>query len=611
MNRRFFMKTLAVAVCTANMARINPLYAQSSSSSLLRSLDLDLSGPGRIGFYVDYSELDSTGVHTFYVCRTHGTEGSVSVSFSTSGDAHTNASGTLTWGDGEADIKSFNVEVPTKGNGDHRIAARLSNPTGGASLHHPTSPVAMGIIDDNTAATSNAIFIHADAASNGNGSYSNPYNNWYSARDAVTASTRFIYIRGNLVPDTTDRNDGASNVKFLDIGDTFSGRQSESERIVIRSWPGYEGGVDGGGQTDVAGFRGAADNTNYVTIRKLSFTNLDNRDGGSSAGKCYAIRTDSRNDRTLNFWTAEEIKIDGINSGQNAAVACWYTEGECYGYRLWRWNVANAKHQFNGKMLHTFESYDAGEVSIQRCHIQNTAAGFYQKKSPSYANAVGFSMRFNLLDGQYVRLSTQGTHPAANYHIIQGNVFKNTLDTYESMPIRLDNNGSAGGGTKHWIACNVFYNYDFSSFGMFTADDPGYTNIIHFNNIYSNVKRAWRYDTGTTLPEYADHNHYHNDSAEVMFDIQGTTIYSLSSLKSSTPYEKVATAGSPSFKSIASNDWSLADGSPCIGAGVSGSDQGIYLAGVEILGDQGLQSPGYIPVPKSPPSATTMTVEKS
>ena len=44
-------------------------------------LNITLSTAGRVGFYVDYSELATTGTHIFYVARTHGTAGAVSVSY--------------------------------------------------------------------------------------------------------------------------------------------------------------------------------------------------------------------------------------------------------------------------------------------------------------------------------------------------------------------------------------------------------------------------------------------------------------------------------------------------------------------------------------------------
>ena len=107
------------------------------------SLSLVISTPGRIGFYCDYSELSDAGTHTFYICRTHGTAGTVSVNYSTAGDTHTAVSDTLTWLDGEADIKTVTVPVSASdlsvhaaaGLGEHRIILSLSNPLGGAVLH--------------------------------------------------------------------------------------------------------------------------------------------------------------------------------------------------------------------------------------------------------------------------------------------------------------------------------------------------------------------------------------------------------------------------------------------------------------------------------------------
>jgi hypothetical protein len=41
------------------------------------SMSLSLTTAGRLGFFIDYSELETVGTHNFYVTRTHGSQGAV------------------------------------------------------------------------------------------------------------------------------------------------------------------------------------------------------------------------------------------------------------------------------------------------------------------------------------------------------------------------------------------------------------------------------------------------------------------------------------------------------------------------------------------------------
>ena len=78
-----------VAGLDGKLRGADPTGLLGGSGSDLISMSIALTTAGRLGFYIDYSELATTGTHTFYVTRTHGTAGAVSCGYTTGGDAHT------------------------------------------------------------------------------------------------------------------------------------------------------------------------------------------------------------------------------------------------------------------------------------------------------------------------------------------------------------------------------------------------------------------------------------------------------------------------------------------------------------------------------------------
>lgn len=603
MKRRNFVKNIALAIGALPLLKLTPSSAAIIPPGGSIPLRLNLSTPGRVGFYVDYSELDTIGTHIFYVCRTHGTEGTVSVGYKTFGDNHSNTAGTLTWGNGEADVKSFTVNVNSKGPGDHRIFAQLTNPTGGVALHHGDHTMAYGVIDDDTIDTANAIFIDANATNNGNGSIVNPYNNWYDARDSVGIETRYIYIKGLIVPNTTDGPTNVGDSYYLGIEDTFkNGRSNETQRIYIRNWPGFIGGIDGGGSTTVSGFR-AARCGNYITIRNLTIQNLHNSNGSLSS-KGYALRTYSKGEPVDHF-TAEKIKVRNIFSGQGAAVAVWYSEGYCKGIKMWRWDIDDVTRS-KPKPLTAFEAYAAASVSIQRCTFGETCGGVYEKETPNTPNEIGYSIRFNHFQNSAVRFSTQGGRPLSNWAIVQSNIF----DSPNECAIRTDCNGESSASQKRWIVGNIIHNWNHGTLPGFWVNHSSMVDTIQFHNIFSEVQTAYRYDhPSTTLPEYSDYNHYYRPGLDTEFLFEGETRYSLSTLQNVKGFDKNSLEGDPLFVNRSANNWKLAENSPAKGTGLNQSDKGPHLVGHEIIGAAGTMTASNPTTQTAPPSKTTLSVQ--
>jgi hypothetical protein len=563
----------------------NPLVKRPSLASVV-SMSLGLTTAGRLGFFIDYSELATVGDHTFYLTRTHGSTGVVGCTWTAydSADGSQLATGNASWADQSLDVLSFTVNVPSKPLGDHRIYVLLSNPTGGAALHHGIDTVAYGIIDDDTIATSNAIFIDADAVTNGVGTEASPYNNWYSARDTVTVATKYIYIKGLMIPDTTDTVAMSNTVNHLALKNTFEGRTNESQRLIIRNWPTFTGGIDGGGQANVAGFAidGASSSNGsleYISFRRLSGTNLDNTTGGISSGKCYFLRTRGGSSGACTHITTERINIDGVISGANAAVAVWFNEG-CANLKMWRWTVANTSHAAVDRTypLLSFECFRTENVSIQCCTIEQTAGGFYEKEGVELVTKVGMSVRFNHLKGAHVRFSTQGVSQIQDFHIIQNNIFDTMFDSHSFQPVRFDMIDNGSRSTKTHISNNVFYNYDFSTYGMINVSNLGFQGIAIYNNIHYLSKRPIRFNENVDSAEYIDYDHYEYDGLTApTFRYLSASESSLSALQSTTSFAINSTIGDPLFTSDADGDFTLQASSPALTSGVSGTQKGVYL----------------------------------
>ena len=609
MERRFFIKLLAASIAATNVYRIPQLHAQTSGSqNLVLPLKLNLAGAGRLGFYIDYSELNTVGTHTFYAIRTHGSEGNVTCSWTAydSADGTQLATGDLSWADQSLDVISFTVNVPSKLAGDHRIYVLLSNPLGGAALHHGDSTVAYGIIDDDTIATSNAIFIDADAVTDGVGTEASPYNNWYSARDAVKVTDRYIYIKGLMLPDATDRDAPSArvyNAKHFGLKTTFDGRESEAQRLIIRNWPTFIGGITGSGDTNTAGFLldGASIFTNsikYVTFKNLSMLNL----GGDTGVQSFAIRTKGGATDAIEHITAENIIVDGIVSGQASAIAVFYSE-DCSNLKMWRWDIKNASYVADTPSgLHSFQCYRTDNVSIQRCTFHPTAGGAYEKEGFSGEVRVGLSLRFNVFDGPQLQFSTQGGRQSQDFQIIQNNIFSNTSIPSFSKLIEFTMSSTLTISSKQLVSNNVFYNYNDLALAV---GKPGWNGLIIYNNIFHEVRVGWRFSAGTTPPEYSDHNLFQNEilQSEMAFFLLGPdTIPNLQGVRDISKFEAKSITSNPLFINAEAGQFKLMDGSPALNQGVNGTNMGVYLSGVEIIGAD--NSPYSLPAKMDSPDVT-------
>jgi plastocyanin len=118
--------------------------------------------PGTLRFaQASYSVSEGAGSINIAVSRVNGADGAVSISYAaaagtaTSGADFTATSGTLSWADGDASNKTFNVPIAndTTQEPNETVLLSLSSPTGGAVLDNARKAATLTIIDDDAPAS--------------------------------------------------------------------------------------------------------------------------------------------------------------------------------------------------------------------------------------------------------------------------------------------------------------------------------------------------------------------------------------------------------------------------------------------------------------------------
>lgn len=594
MERRFFLKVLVASIAATNIYKIPQLHAQTLSSlNLVLSLNLNLTGSGRLGFYIDYSERETVGEHTFYVTRTHGSQGAVTVEYATEGDAHNNVSGTLIWQDSDMSVKSFTVEVTsadldahqnTLGLGEHRIVARLSNPTNNAALHFGTEETkAYGVIDNDVLASdANAVFYDSAAVTNGTGTQASPYNSVYDAIASI-GNKRYLYGKGaTIVDDTYTDSVYSSTVKCLPVP---TSRKDEAARVYVRNWSGNTWAIQGNGtDTDVGGFFTDAIGISYHTYKGIDFANMNTT--GLSVD-CFAIYHQYTGGLSINI---EQCTADNINGGGNTgAYMLWGVDGG----KVWRCTSNNIQRLGDSTNENTamFFTYDGKNISVQRCQASNSDALIYHKRVAAPFD-VSTSVRF-CIDAtdkgvHYGRSGSAGV--PHSYTVVQCNLFKpspNNVCGIYNLAGSIGSNGS-NNATKHWWCNNVFYGRGRGESSAIMGTQM--YNAAIFNNIMLDCRKVWS--------DFADSSAFGPDIEFADFNCEfGTTLTSQRYQWKGVNYSTAALLNAensnysgndinqdPLFTDAFNGDFTLQPTSPALTAGVDGTQQGIYLLGIEKIG---------------------------
>ncbi len=586
MNRRDFIKYTAMSIPV--------IYA----APLMANISLGSSQAGRIGFYIDYSELSAPGEHIFYVTRTHGFRGEVTVNYSTHGDGHKTQNGALTWADGDFDVKSFSVVVDNKNSGEHRIYAKLSNPTGGAVLHNGEFTKAYGVIDDNSVHDdANAVFYDSEAPDDGDGSRLKPYNNVYTALASV-GTKKYFYGRGTTVPDGTNKikpNGGGGEVDCIFMPE---GRKSDDERLILRNWPGHEWIITGNSSNHKIGFYSdgglRTPESNYVSFKGIKFYNLDSTRVKST--ECGGINYFKNGGVSINI---ESCSFENINGSTNTSGFNAYGVN---GAKIWRSkanNVAVRGDLSNQNASGLCVFYGSSNMSFQRCEVSDTYVGLHFKR-PSKGN-ISPVVRFCKIKDTFkgIKYGFGTTNQEVNFTCIQSNLFKNcrrymAIEVTGASPNALGNNQ---------INNNIFDNCGEGDNGAIYIKDAYEFKI--FNNIFVNCRKTWdvpepiEYQTNKEREVllFADFNHDFATSL-VRYEYLGEYYRKSAALSAAFPHlASQDTTGEISFGDPENDDYSFATMSTSVASGYEGTVKGIYMTGIERLG---ISDSAQVNVPKPP-----------
>lgn len=573
----------------------SPIHDGNSPSKLRQAIQTaismifptNLSTAGRVGFFVDYSELSDAGTHTFYVARTHGTTGAISVNFSTGGDAHESEVGIITWEDGDASVKSFTVEVTsaqlnthqvTDGMGEHRIWAVLKNPTGGAELHLGGQHTrAYGVIDNGVVASdANAVFYDSEASAGGNGSSATPYNSAVTALQNI-GDKRYLYGKGVTVIDNSYTADVAGSVgPCLPVP---SNRLSEDDRVYVRNW-----GLDSWSiQTDTVQGGGffAQDGQSYCTYKGIDFINIDSVGVFNGFGIYYRYGDSSG----INI---EQCTADNINGSANTgAYQLWGVDGA----KLWRCKANNVQSNGDNSNENTsmFFTYDGKNCSVQRCEGSNINSLIYHKRVDAPFD-VTTSVRFCIdKTGLGVHYGASGSSGVPHsYSIVECNIFDggDGIGIYHNAGIA-GMNGS-NNATKHWWCNNVFYQRG-SGESAAIYFSQAYDAAI-FNNIMLNCRKVWAEYTDTTeygaSVEYADYNlEFGTTLASQTYEWKAVNYGSSALLNTaSSNFAANDNQSDPLFIDPLNSDFTLQAESTALGGGVGDTTQGAYIGNFYTIG---------------------------
>lgn len=581
-----------------------PILDGNFTSSLRPSIEsvvamsLGLTTPGRLGFFIDYSELSDSGTHTFYVCRTHGSTGAVGVTYTTGGDTHTTTTGSITWADGEMDIKSFTVNVSagdltthqtTNGLGEHRIWALLSAPTGGGVLHFGAEHTrAYGVIDNNVLASdANAVFYDSAAVSAGTGTQADPYDSIYTAI-ANVGSKRYLYGKGTTIPDSTNSLSPNGGTGILDCIILPVGRTGETDRMFIRNWGVNTWTITGGAATNKIGFYsdGGVNNniSNYIVFKGIDFLDLDC--SGELISEGGGIGYFKNGGVGINV---EQCTFTNIGGSTNTSGFNAYSVD---GAKVWRCTADNIQvnglisNENSGGVMLTF---DGKNLSVQRSESRNSANLIYHKRVGAEFDVTS-SVRFCRSTGNgfgvhYGRSGISGV--PHSYSIVQCNIFKNNKFAIYHETGNLGDNGS-NNAEKHWWCNNVM---DTKGGG---EDGPiqfrqAYKAVI-FNNIYLDCRRLWRENQDSSafgaVMEYADHElHFGTTLPSQTYEYQAIDYANAALLQAVRPDFAVNDViANPLFADPSIDDYTLQAGSPALTGGVSGTQQGVYLGNFYAIG---------------------------
>ncbi|MDH5544704.1 MAG: S8 family serine peptidase [Gammaproteobacteria bacterium] len=297
---------LQEATETVSLILFNPTGGAilTGGNATLSIIDDDTPVPGSIAFAnSSYSVNENGATATIIVSRTGGSDGAISVDFSTAdstaiaGSDYTSTNSTLSWADGDSANKTISVAITNDSaiEGSEDISLSLSNVTGGATISGGSAT--LSIIDDDIpvfgtlsfAASSysvneDGIAVTIEVTRSG-GSDGAVGVNYTSANGSASTGSDYTSVSGTLNWSNTD---AASKFVVVNITDDIIYEGSETFSIALTSATG--GATIGSSTTTVTiidndtavpGVISIAEGSVSVAENSLSATVSVTRSGGS------------------------------------------------------------------------------------------------------------------------------------------------------------------------------------------------------------------------------------------------------------------------------------------------------------------------------------------
>lgn len=212
---------------------------------------LAVGSPGTLALSAaSYSGGEGSGPVTITVRRTDGSQGAVSIDYSTAdgtavaGSDFTATNGTLNWADGDSSDKTFQVAIldDSEVEGNESFTVSLSAPSGGAALGSPAT-ANVSVSSNDTPSSSGSIRFTSAAASvaenagsvtlsleRTGGSSGAVSVNWATANGTATAGADFTAANGSV-----SFGDGETGPKSIQvtIADDTTEESSESFSVAL------------------------------------------------------------------------------------------------------------------------------------------------------------------------------------------------------------------------------------------------------------------------------------------------------------------------------------------------------------------------------------------
>lgn len=407
---------------------------------------------GSIDFVDAMIQTGAAKQHRIYLDRYHGSAGSVSVRYQSFGDAHTPVEGQVSWADGESGRKSFTITtLPATKNGEHRVWIDLSQATGGARLGREDYS-RMYIISDNGSLADTAVWVDAEQGNDSNnGGVDTPMRTVTAAiEQADSQSASHVYLKSGIYPIANEPL--ISTRSPAQHGILLTERESEANRLIIRSAPGQQAIIDGVDNSEYGrlGFYASTpdssltENTgNYITLSHLKIRRVVNGIWHHYSTAKYAL-----------IYNNIVTELDGPKGTNISGIALWGVESAIAFNNIVRQVRVDKVINGNGVCM---QSYRGKNLFLQQNTLSDCYYGIYHKQSAQkdgqqFASLIARRNHISQVSAYAFNLGVQGGFsPGHSYSLISQNIAQGF-----GVVMQVDGGAETPLGHHNEISHNIF-----------------------------------------------------------------------------------------------------------------------------------------------------------